>query len=264
MEFLKQLLSYFTDEGVHPALAIAYLIVSALLVVMSVVALGMWIKVAIRYSRSNRVHTASGKNAMQIARETLDRCGLSHVKVKRASFLRAWIFGNSYGITSKTIYLRRNICEKDTVTAVGLALQKVGIAKLCESGDKKARTRNFLQLIGLFGPFLFVPVILIGFVLDVVLFAHLGVFSVVGICVGILIVALGLIVTLLNIPVEKQANRMALEMIDQTGFFNAEERALLEKVFDTYITAYICDFIVEVLRMIQLILEIAINAQKKN
>ena len=54
---------------------------------------------------------------------------------------------------------------------------------------------------------------------------------------------------------------MALEMIDETGVMTEDERKQIKKVFDTYIVAYVCDFIVTVLRIIQLILEIAMNSQ---
>ena len=260
-EFINGIVEVFTAEGVNAGLAIAYLIVSLLVVVMAVVALVMWIMVAIRYSKSNRRRLASGKSSMQIAREMLDSCGLHHVQLKKAGFLRSWFYGNSYSITKKTVFLRNNITDKDTVTAVGLALQKVGIAKMCESDNKMAKTRNIFQIVGIFGPFMFVPLILIGFVADYLIFSTIGAFSVVSIVLSLIILAAGLVVTVLNIPVEKKANEMALKMIDETGVMTEEERAMIKKVFDTYIIAYVMDFIVTVLRIIQLILEIAMTLQ---
>lgn len=260
-EFIKSLVDVFTAEGVNAGLAIAYLIVSLLVVVMAVVALVMWIMVAVRYSKSNRRRLDSGKSSMQMAREMLDSCGLHYVQVKKAGFIRAWFYGNSYSITKKTVFLRNNITDKDTVTAVGLALQKVGIAKMCESDSKMAKTRNIFQIVGIFGPFMFVPLILIGFVADYLIFSTIGAFSVVSIVLSLIILAAGLVVTVLNIPVEKKANEMALKMIDETGVMTEEERAMIKKVFDTYIIAYVMDFIVTVLRIIQLILEIAMTLQ---
>ncbi|MBP5177666.1 MAG: zinc metallopeptidase, partial [Clostridia bacterium] len=254
----------FTEQGVSTGLAVAYIIVSALIVVMAVVALVMWIMVAVKYSVTNKARLASGKTSFQVARETLDKAGLEDVQVKKASFIRAWFFGNSYSITKKTVFLRRNITDKSTVTAVGMALQKVGVAKMCNTDGKMAKTRNIMQIIGLFGPFMFIPVILIGFVIDVVVFNTIGTFSVVSIVIGLLILSAGFIVTLLNIPVEKKANDMALQMIDETGVMTAEERALIKKVFDAYIIAYIMDFIVTVLRIIQLILEILMRSQSSS
>ena len=263
-ETIKNLIAYFSDKGIDTWLAVAYIIVSALVVIMAIVALVMWIMVAVRYSKTNKKKISSGKTSFDVAREMLDKCGLQHVQVKRASFLRAWIYGNCYSITKKTVFLRKNIADKDTVTAVGLALQKVGIAKMCETDGKMAKTRNIFQILGLFGPFLFVPFILIGVVLDMLIFDAFGAFSVVGIAIGLVFLAAGFVVTLLNIPVEKKANDMALEMIDESGLMTEEERAMIKKVFDTYIIAYVMDFIVTVLRIIQLILEILMKTQSSS
>ena len=157
--------------------------------------------------------------------------------------------------------MRGSIAGKNSLTAIGVALQKVGIAKLCESGDAKARTRNVLQIVGLFGPILFIPIILIGALLDYLLFSSFGTISFVSIALGLLIIAAGFLTTLLNIPVEKKANKMAMEMLDTCGLFEDEEKAQIKKVLDTYIIAYICDFIVSVLRVVQLVLEIVMSNQ---
>ena len=113
-------------------------------------------------------------------------------------------FGNSYSVRKKTIFLRGGIADKDSITAVGLALQKVGIAKMCADGSKMVRTRNTAQVLSIVGPILFVPVVLVGFLVDILLFSTLGTFSVVGIVVGLVLVVFGFISTLLNLPVEKR------------------------------------------------------------
>ena len=160
--------------------------------------------------------------------------------------------------------MRKGIFNKNSITAVAMALQKVGVAKLCEKGDVKTRTRNVLQIVSLIGPILFVPVLLAGFVIDYLLFKVFGVFSILSIVVSFLLVIAGLVATLLNLPVEKKANNMALEMIKETGVLNEEETFVVKKVFKAYIVSYICEFIVAVLRMIQIVLEIVMNAQIKS
>lgn len=263
-EYIEELIKYFTDKGASRGLAIAYLVVSALLVIMAIVALVMWIYVAVKYYGANRKKTSSGKTSFDIAREMLDKCGLKHIQVKKANIFRAFIFGNCYSITKKTVFLRRSIANKDSITAVGMALQKVGVAKLCESGDKKAVARNRLQIVGLFGPILFIPIVLIGAIVDYLLFGYFGVGAFVAIGISVLILIGSFLVTLLNIPVEKKANKMALDMIKESNVLNQEEQAIVKKVFDAYIVAYICDFIVSVLRIIQIVLEIAMGVQTSN
>ncbi len=260
-EIIQQVIDSLTEKGVEPGLAVAYIIVSVLLAIMAAVALVMHLRVFFNYMSTNRIKTSAGKKSFEVARDALDRAGLNHIQVKKANFIRALVFGNCYSITKKTIFLRRTIANKDSLTAVGLALQKVGIAKMCEDDVKMAKTRNIFQIIGLFGPFLFVPVILISAIIDFILFQSFGVFSIIGLIISGIILSSGFIVTLLNIPVEKKAQTIALQIIDETHLLNEEERAAVVKVFKTYIIAYICDFIVEVLRLVQFILEILINSR---
>ena len=264
-EFIKTFftkgVTVFTDLGVSEWLAWTYLVISILVIIMAVVALVMWIFVAIRYYGSNRKTLKSGQNSFQIGRQMLDKAGLYDVQIKKAGFLRAWVYGNYYDMKKKTVFIRKRIADKNSITSVGLVLQKVGVAKLCESGDTKSVVRYKMKKLGIFGPLLFIPFILIGAILDIIIFQKTGAFSTVSLVISLVLLAAGFIETMLNIPVEKKANKMALEMIDETGVMTEDERKQIKKVFDTYIVAYVCDFIVTVLRIIQLILEIAMNSQ---
>ena len=250
-------------EQFSDALVAAYFAVGAALLIMAAVAIVMWIFVMIRYTSTNNMTLQSGEDSFSAARKMLNKFGLFDIEVKTAGFFRAWIYGNYYDMKSKTIYLRSNIFEKNSITAVGLALQKVGVAKLCEDGDPKAVTRYKMKKLGVFGPFLFIPLILLGAIFDMLIFYDLSYISMAGIVLGIVFVIAGFIETLLDIPVEKKANEMALEMIDESGYMTEEEKAGLKKVFDTYIVAYICDFIVTILRMIQLVIKLIIWAERR-
>lgn len=259
--FFNLIIKYFTDQNISTGVAIAYIVVTVLIflcvIADIVIRLILWIK----YSKNNRIESKTGKNNVQLAQELLQKAGLNDIQVKKASFIRAWIWGNSYSLTKRTIFLRRGIYNKSTITAIGLALQKVGIAKMCNDDSKLAKTRNTFQIIGLFGPFLFIPIVLLGLIIDLVLFNSLGGFSIGSIIVSLAILAGGFVVTLLNIPVEKKANNMALEMIKETKVLDEDETKLIKQVFDAYILSYILEFIITVLRIVQLILEIVMRVQ---
>ncbi|MBQ4252134.1 MAG: zinc metallopeptidase, partial [Erysipelotrichaceae bacterium] len=231
------------------------------------VTLVMEIIVWIRYARANRKPISTQMTGIEAARYVLDKEGLYDVNVRQAGILREAIFGNYYNIMTKTIYLRSifgKIDLRKSVTSTALAVQKAALAKLCESGDRSARTRNTLSLIGIFGPFLFIPVILIGVVVDFMVLHTGGLVSTVCLAISGLFVVTGFIVTMLNIPVEKRANEEALRLMEKHGMATSEELQTIAKVYDAYIISYICDFILEILRMVQWILEIVIKAKSKN
>ena len=90
------------------------------------------------------------------------------------------------------------------------------------------------------------------------------VISYVSMAVGGLLLIAGFIVTMLNIPVEKRANKLALQMIEESGLANGEELEMIKEVYDAYILQYIAEFILEVLRVVQWCLEIAMKLNENN
>lgn len=260
-ELWNEAIKYLTEQGVSRGVAITYIIVGIAIVVMALVALVMRIIVVIRYYQGNHTKTKGGRTSFQAAEQALRELGITDVRVEKAGWLRAFFIGNSYSVRRKTIYLRPSIANKDSITAVCLAVQKVALAKMDKDGDKTVRVRNGSQVLGLIGPIMIVPIVLLGFVIDFLLFRKFGAFSIAGIVVGFIFVIAGLVEMLLNLPVEKKANTKALELLEKLNMLDKEEIAIAKKVFSAYIVAYVCEFIVAILRIIQLALEIVMNAQ---
>jgi Predicted Zn-dependent protease len=263
---MNELTSWMEESlGATGPLAVAYTVVTILVVIMAIVAGVMKIVIMVRYAKANKMHISSNLTGVEAARYILDKEGYSQITVKKAGFWRELIFGNYYNVLTKTIYLRSvlfQIDDRRSVTSTAVAVQKAAIAKLCEDGDRQTLTRNRLSLIGIFGPFLFIPLLLLGLVLDFFILQTNGLCSLVFLAGGGFLLVAGFIVTLLNIPVEKKANALALKMMEETGLANEEELPVMKKVFDTYIISYVCDFILEVLRIVQFILEIAVSIKK--
>ena len=256
-----------TQLDASSGLTAAYLIVCGLIIAMSIVCVVLEIRVWLRYRKANKMPISTEMSGIDAARYVLDRAGLQHVKVRKAGFLREMFFGNYYNIATKTIYLRSvlgKIDNKQTVTSMALGVQKAAVARLCEEGDKQARVRNRLSLIGVFGPFLFIPVILIGMIVDLLVMNSVTMISYISLGVGILLAVAGFIVTMLNIPVEKRANKLALQMMEEYGMATGEELETMRGVYDAYILSYIAQFILEILRVVQLVLEIVIKAKKSD
>lgn len=245
-------------------LLVAYIIVAALVVIMAVVCLVMKIIVWVKYRNANKMPISSNLTGIKAAEFVLKKSGHSDIQVIKAGFFREMIFGNYYNIATKKIYLRSvffKIDDKQSVTSTAIAVQKAAIAKMCEEGDKQAITRNRLHLLGMFGPFLFIPLLLLTVLIDIFAFQTIGFLSIAGMLVSGAFLVMGFIVTFLNIPVEKRANEMALKMMAEYGLATGEELTVMKKVYDAYIISYICDFILTILRIILFILEILIKVR---
>ena len=253
--------------GTSDGLAVAYVFVSILVILMAVVCLVLEIRVWFRYHRANKMPIACTMTGLDAARFVLDKAGLQHVRVRKAGILREAVFGNYYNVFTKTIYLRSwlgKVDNKRTVTSVALGVQKAALAKLCEEGDRQTLLRNRLSIIAIFGPLLFLPVLILGVVLDFVLLQQLGMYSLIGLALGGLLAVAGFIVTLLNIPVEKKANRLALQLMEEYGLATGKELKTMQKVYGAYIASYVAQFILQMLRLIQWVLELVIKLGGKN
>lgn len=253
-----------TQLGASTGLTVAYLIVGALIVIMGIVCFVLEIRVWLCYSKANKRGISTNMTGMESARYVLDQSGLTQVNVRKAGFIREALFGNYYNVATRTIYLRSwlgKIDQKTSVTSTALGVQKAAIARLCEEGDAEARWRGRLSLLGVFGPLLFIPVILLGMVIDYLVMKDVTAISYFSMGFSFLLLVAGFIVTWLNIPVEKRANALALRMMKDYGLANDEELEMMKKVYDAYILSYIAQFILEVLRVVQWVLEIIIRMQ---
>lgn len=215
----------------------------------------------IKYHSYNKQETEKGWTAYAATRAMLDASGLQDVEVKQCGFFRALIWGNSYSVRKKTIFLRKGIINKRSMTAVGVGLQKVGLAIMDKQGDKKLKARSVLLPLSYISPILFLPTVAIGFLIDF-LVGFTGIIAAIFAGVGVAIYLIAFVYMLLNIPVEKKANNIALNILEQSQLLSPKEIGKVESLFKSYIWVYVIDFIVALLELIRDILKLGYNIYK--
>lgn len=240
-------------------LEVAYIAVGVLLGIAIIAALIAQIAVAVGYWRGNRTNNSLGLSGAEYARRLLDLNGMPDVQVKKCGIIRTVLFGNHYSISKKTVYLRMRTINKPSLTAVAMAAQKVALAEQHKNKDTKMIVRSRLQGLGVFAPYLFIPLVVIGFLIDVFV-AQTLLFSLIATVLGLIFILFGFIVTLLNIPVEKKAMKRALVFLKAD--LTKEEIVIVKKIYRSYMVEYALQFIIAVLRIIQLILKILLGARK--
>lgn len=240
-------------------LEVAYIAVGVLLGIAIIAALIAQIAVAVGYWRGNRTNNSLGLSGAEYARRLLDLNGMPDVQVKKCGIIRTVLFGNHYSISKKTVYLRMRTINKPSLTAVAMAAQKVALAEQHKNKNAKMIVRSRLQGLGVFAPYLFIPLVVIGFLIDVFV-AQTLLFSLIATVLGLIFILFGFIVTLLNIPVEKKAMKRALVLLKAD--LTKEEIVIVKKIYRSYMVEYALQFIIAVLRIIQLILKILLGARK--
>ena len=248
-----------TLDGVSEGVIIAMSVVVGLLIIASIFAFGISIYLSISYVRYNKKQNSCGKTGEQIARKILDHHELGHIKVSKTGSI---MFGNSYSHYFKKVRLRRLTWQKRSVTSLAMAAQKSSLAVLDKENDADMRTRVRLTPLIYFGPIAFVPMVVIGVLLDVLLST--------GFC-GILFTVLGLgfyllsfVMSILVLKTEKKAQKRAYEIMKEEGLATKEELEMCKKLFRLYNIEYINDMVIALLELIYRVLQIVAYVQNSS
>ena len=234
-------------------------VVVGLLIIASIFAFGISIYLSISYVRYNKKQNSCGKTGEQIARKILDHHELGHIKVSKTGSI---MFGNSYSHYFKKVRLRRLTWQKRSVTSLAMAAQKSSLAVLDKENDADMRTRVRLTPLIYFGPIAFVPMVVIGVLLDVLLST--------GFC-GILFTVLGLgfyllsfVMSILVLKTERKAQKRAYEIMKEEGLATEEELESCKKLFRLYNIEYINDMVIALLELIYRVLQIIAYVQNSS
>ena len=248
-----------TLDGVSEGVIIAMSVVVGLLIIASIFAFGISIYLSISYVRYNKKQNSCGKTGEQIARKILDHHELGHIKVSKTGSI---MFGNSYSHYFKKVRLRRLTWQKRSVTSLAMAAQKSALAVLDKENDADMRTRVRLTPLIYFGPIAFVPMVVIGVLLDVLLST--------GFC-GILFTVLGLgfyllsfVMSILVLKTERKAQKRAYEIMKEEGLATEEELESCKKLFRLYNIEYINDMVIALLELIYRVLQIIAYVQNSS
>lgn len=234
-------------------IAIAIVVVCAAIIVVSIIAIVVTIYLAIRYVKYNRKENSVRLTGELIARKILDANGLSNIAVSCSGSI---LFGNSYSHYFKKVRLRRLTWRKASVSALAMASQKSALAVLDKEKDPDMKRRIRITPIISFGPFLFIPIIIVGLILDRIITNTTGVISVVCVIVGLVLYIWAFVLSLSVLKTEKKAQDRAIKILSNNGMATEQEIKYLKKLFKLYNIEYVNNMILALLEIIYNVLRI--------
>lgn len=234
-------------------LEIAICIVGLLIGIVSIVSGIVSIWLAIRYSKFNKTENSTGMTGQDVARKILDDYDLTHIKV---SVTGSIMFGNSYSHYFKKVRLRRMTRHETSLTSLGMGAQKAALAVLAKEGDPDMKRRIRLVPLITFGPFAFIPLLLVGAALDYYFFNQAATCTLVLGGLGLLFYIYSIVLSITTLKTEKKAQIRANEILMEQNLITAEESEKLKKLFHLYNVQYVNDIILSVLELIYNILKI--------
>lgn len=245
-------------NGVSVALQWAMFIVAALIVLLAIVSVFVSIWLFFRYVKFNRRKNSAGITGSEAARRILDDNGCENIKV---SVVGSVLFGNSYSHYFKKIRLRRLIDKKKSITSLSMGAQKSALAILDKEGDPDMKQRVALIPVTYFGPIAFIPIVLVGVLLDIFIFGFTGVATVIAAVLGLLYYIAAFILSLKVLKTEIKAQNRSIELLKSYGMATEEELEMMRELFKLYNIQYVNDMIMAFLEVILRILSIIAKIQ---
>lgn len=195
-------------------------------------------KVKSTFDRYSRIRTKSGLTAEQAARALLSRGGSANVTISRVN----GSLTDHYDPRSNTLRLSDTVYGSDSVAAVGVAAHECGHALQEHDGYGLLKLRTALVPVVNIGSGLYLPIFMAGLLFS---WEPLQL-------AGILCFALTLLFSLVTLPVEINASKRALGMLE--GVLDAEELQGAKAVLSAAALTYLASVISSALQLLRLIL----------
>ncbi len=250
-----------SSNDVNILLTIAIILIGALIIIVGIISSIVSIILAISYVKYNRTKNSADITGADAARLLLDKNGLAGIKVKVGG---SFIFGNSYSHYFKKIRLTRLTKNKTSITSLAMGAEKAALAILDKEEDKDVKRRIKLVPFVTFGPLAFIPLIIIGAVLDFLVFNSGGIILLIVSIFGILLFLGSIILAFVTLKSEKKAQERTYQLLRENNLATEEEIASMVQLFKLYNVQYINDLIISLLELIRFVLQILASATINN
>ena len=235
---------------------IAVIVIAIIVGLAEAVACVLNIIVFAKTRKINKTESECQLDGMQVARNLLDNMGMNDVQVVKAGFFRVLFYGDYYDPKKKTIYLRKSVIEGKSVRTIASTVLNVAYAEGDKNGDKtyarSAKIRPFMM----FAPYIFIPLVLVGLVLDVLIAQAIGTITAICSIVGFVYYLWAIIYFCTTIPQLKKAMARSSEIIKQTNLLNENEQIMVDELYKYTVMAEIANMILAIIYMLKYLVKI--------
>jgi Zn-dependent membrane protease YugP len=213
-----------------------------MILLIPAIILAVWAqsKVKSAYKKYSRVANQSGLTGAQVARRILDRFGLSDVEVKTTRGM----LSDHYDPRSRTVVLSEHNFSQPSVAGLAVAAHEVGHAVQHKEGYSMLKFRHALVGPVQFGSWLAFPLVIVG-----LLVASPGLID-----FGIILFSLVVLFHLVTLPVEFDASRRAIAVLNTDGYVLPDEAEGAKKMLNAAAWTYVAAAAAAILNLVRLLL----------
>ncbi|MBQ4558469.1 MAG: zinc metallopeptidase [Clostridia bacterium] len=214
------------------------------------VLLACWaqIKVSTNYSKYSKVFINSELTASMYAKRMLSIAGIDDVKVVKTHGTMT----DYYNHRKKVLALSTGVFDNNSVASFGIMAHEVGHAIQYKDGYLPIKIRNFLIPVANACSWLVWPLLIIGVLLDAFMF--MGGYSQYVIMGALVLVVVPVLINLVTLPVEINASKRAVTILQESGYLDATHLDGAKKVLSAAALTYLASFILSLINMLRFIL----------
>ena len=191
------------------------------------------------FSKYDKVKSSRGITGAMAARRILDANGLQNIRIEHVS-------GNltdHYSPKEGVIRLSDATYNSDSVAAIGVAAHECGHAMQHEENYLPLNVRSALVPVANFGSRFSILLIMAGLLMGQFLIEA-----------GIILFCAVVLFQLVTLPVEFNASRRALRLLDENGILYQEEVGMTRKVLSAAALTYVASALSAVLQLLRLMM----------
>lgn len=195
------------------------------------------------FNKYVRYRSGSGMTGAQAAERLLWASGITDVKVGHVS-------GNltdHYNPAKKVLNLSDSVYNSTSVAAIGVAAHECGHAIQHARGYVPLNLRTAIVPVANIGSMLAWPVILLGVLIN-------SQSSQLIINIGIIMFSFAVVFQLVTLPVEFNASKRALALLEQQGILGQEELSHTKKVLGAAALTYVASAAAAILQLLRIVL----------
>ncbi len=201
------------------------------------------------YAKYSQMRNTRGISGAQAAYNVLMQHGVNNVKIEKTSGK----LSDHYDPRANVIRLSPEVYDGRTVAAVGIACHEAGHALQYAQGYFPIKVRNAVIPITKFGSSAGVFLTILG-----LLFSFEPLVS-----VGLLLYFFIVVFQFVTLPVEFNASRRAVQVIDGTNMLSSEEMPHVKKMLSAAAMTYVAALIVALAQFLRLFLRVNNNNNRR-
>ncbi|WP_434687331.1 zinc metallopeptidase [Hungatella sp. SB206] len=213
-----------------------------LVIIGAVLSMAASAKVNSTFNKYSKVRSITGMTGEDAAKRLLNSQGIYDVTVRPVKGQLT----DHYDPRTKTVNLSESVFHSTSVAAIGVAAHECGHAMQDNVGYVPLKLRGAIVPVANIGSQAAFPLIIIG-----VLIGGMGSPLV---NIGLILFSLAVIFQLITLPVELNASRRAITLLDQVGILGGQEVNQTRKVLGAAALTYVAALAASVLQLLRLVI----------